>query len=154
MRNAIVAAAVSAVLSSAVWASDGDMGKFLGSWELDLGRTTAEIKRIAKEDRSQLDTAFGKMTVEDMLAQVKDLAAAMRYQITAKEVIGLMNGQKDATPYSVLSSKETSAVIVVNKGGRSVTNTLSLVDGKYMVESQSRGFVWKKAGEQPTEARK
>ena len=154
MRNAIVVAAVSVALSSVALAGDLGLGKFVGLWELDLGRTTAEIKKIAKDDRSQLDATFGKMAVEDMLSQVKDMAAGMKYQITAKEFIGLMGGHKDAAPYTVITSKEASAVVVITKGGRSFTNTLSLVDGEYMVESQTRGFVWKKAKETPAEAKK
>ena len=97
---------------------------------------------------------LGKMPLDEMLSQVKAMAGSMKYQITTKEFIGLMGDHKDIAPYTVLTAKDVSATIVVNKGGRTLTNSLSLVDGKYMVETQSRGFVWKKAEEQPTATKK
>ena len=48
MRNAMVVTAISVILSSAALAGDLDMSKFVGLWELDLDRTTAEIKKIDK----------------------------------------------------------------------------------------------------------
>ena len=85
MRKVIIATVMSAVLSSVTFAGEPAMGKFIGLWELDVGRTTAEIQKIAKDNRSQLDTMFGKMSVEEMLVQVKGMASAMKYQITTKD---------------------------------------------------------------------
>jgi hypothetical protein len=130
------------VASACGGGSSDPVGRFAGTWEVDVDRTLVEMQKY--EDLAALSR-------DDQVHHIMKYMGHMKVEVTPGEFTLISKGGPVAMPHELKSSDGDSTVLTVQDRNRTVECTLSAIDGDHMnirwsAEDTFDIYVWRRAG--------